>query len=121
MKESAKSRDVKAVLSDTELSNTELSNIVRVSSGLSICELMLLETRHVVKNQFFKAEQSHAIKNLFLYYMAESLQEFAFKPATNKNIKPIAGLRPATLLMAVLIEQCCKLIESVFEKFFPPF
>ena len=33
----------------------------------------------------------------------ENLQQFAFKPATNKNIKPIAGLRPATLLVAGLI------------------
>jgi hypothetical protein len=27
------------------------------------------------------------------------LQQFALKPATNKNIKPIAGLRPATLFV----------------------
>ena len=36
------------------------------------------------------------------------LQQFAFKPATNKNIKPIAGLRPATLLVAGLINNCCR-------------
>jgi hypothetical protein len=36
------------------------------------------------------------------------LQQFAFKPATNKNIKPIAGLRPATLLVVGLSDNCCK-------------
>ena len=36
------------------------------------------------------------------------LQLFAFKPATNNNIKPIAGLRPATLLVAGLINNCYK-------------
>ena len=36
------------------------------------------------------------------------LQQFAFKPATNKNIKPIAGLRPATFLVAGLLEHGCK-------------
>jgi len=35
------------------------------------------------------------------------LQQFAFKIATNKNIKPIAGLCPATLLVAGLINNCC--------------
>ena len=38
-----------------------------------------------------------------------NLQLFAFKPATNNNIKPIAGLRPATLLVAGLINNCCNL------------
>ena len=38
----------------------------------------------------------------------EFLQQFAFKPATNKNIKPIAGLCPATLLVVGLINKCCK-------------
>ena len=36
------------------------------------------------------------------------LQLFAFKPATNNNIKPIAGLRPATHLVAGLINNCCR-------------
>ena len=36
------------------------------------------------------------------------LQQFAFKPATNENIKPIAGLRPATFLVAGLLEHGCK-------------
>ena len=35
------------------------------------------------------------------------IQQFAFKSATNKNIKPIAGLRPATLLVAGLLEHGC--------------
>ena len=55
MKESAKSRDVKAALSDTEL-----SNMVRVSSGYSFVVLMLLETRHVTCN-----------KELIFCYMAK--------------------------------------------------
>jgi hypothetical protein len=29
--------------------------------------------------------------------LIKDLQQFSFKPATTKNIKPIAGLRPATL------------------------
>ena len=37
-------------------------------------------------------------------------QQFAFKLATNKNIKPIAGLRPATFLVAGLLEHSCKII-----------
>jgi hypothetical protein len=37
----------------------------------------------------------------------ENLQQFSFKPATTKNIKPIAGLRPATLFVAHLIGNCC--------------
>ena len=37
------------------------------------------------------------------------LQQFSFKPATTQNIKPIAGLRPATLFVAHLIGNCCKL------------
>ena len=36
------------------------------------------------------------------------LQQFAFKPATNKNIKPIAGLRPATPLVSGLLEHGCR-------------
>jgi hypothetical protein len=36
------------------------------------------------------------------------LQQFAFKPSTDKNIKPIAGLRPATLLVVGLSDNCCK-------------
>ena len=43
------------------------------------------------------------------------LQLFAFKPATNNNIKPIAGLRPATLLVAGLINNCCKKLYRLFE------
>ena len=31
------------------------------------------------------------------------LQQFAFKPTTNNNIKPFAGLRPATLVVIGLI------------------
>ena len=37
-----------------------------------------------------------------------TLQQFAFKPTTNNNIKPIAGLRPATLSVVDLINNCCK-------------
>ena len=36
-----------------------------------------------------------------------NLQQFAFKSATNKNIKPIAGLCPATLFVVGLINNCC--------------
>ena len=36
------------------------------------------------------------------------LQQFAFKPTTNNNIKPFAGLRPATILVVGLINNCCK-------------
>jgi hypothetical protein len=39
------------------------------------------------------------------------LQQFAFKPATNKNIKPIAGLCPATLFVVDLSDNCCKSIQ----------
>jgi hypothetical protein len=34
------------------------------------------------------------------------LQQFSCKPATTKNIKPIAGLRPATLFVGYLIGNC---------------
>ena len=44
------------------------------------------------------------------------LQQFAFKPATNKNIKPIAGLRPATLLVAGLINNCCSINWEVGDR-----
>ncbi|GBO55993.1 hypothetical protein APA_4199 [Pseudanabaena sp. lw0831] len=37
----------------------------------------------------------------------DHLQQFAFKPATNKNIKPIAGLRPATHFVVGLSDNCC--------------
>ena len=38
------------------------------------------------------------------------LQLFAFKSATNNDMKPIAGLRPATLLVAGLINNCGKFV-----------
>ena len=41
-----------------------------------------------------------------------NIQQFAFKLATNKNIKPIAGLRPATLFVAGLIYNCCNALSS---------
>jgi len=34
------------------------------------------------------------------------LQQVTFKPTTN-NIKPVAGLRPATLVVVGLINNCC--------------
>ena len=37
----------------------------------------------------------------------DNLQQFVFKSATNKNIKPVAGLYPATLLVVGLINNCC--------------
>ena len=37
----------------------------------------------------------------------DNLLQFVFKPATNKNIKPVAGLCPATFLVVGLINNCC--------------
>jgi hypothetical protein len=48
----------------------------------------------------------------FIFNFAE-IQQFSFKPATIKNIKPIAGLRPATLFVAHLIGNCCKLMFAL--------
>ena len=41
-----------------------------------------------------------------------TLQQFAFKPTTNNNIKPFAGLRPATLVVMGLINNCCRSLSS---------
>ncbi|WP_201323938.1 hypothetical protein [Pseudanabaena sp. lw0831] len=46
-------------------------------------------------------------------HFSKDLHQFAFKPATNKNIKPIVGLCPAPLLVAGLIEHCCKTQKRV--------
>ena len=43
-------------------------------------------------------------------------QQFAFKPTINNNIKPIAGLRPATLVVVGLINKCCKLSNKASGK-----
>jgi len=51
------------------------------------------------------------------FYKNSFLQQFAFQLTTNKNIKPIAGLFPATLPVASLINNCCKSLASkVFKK-----
>jgi hypothetical protein len=41
------------------------------------------------------------------------IQQFAFNPATAKNIKPIARLRPEALFVADLINNCCKLFSTL--------
>ena len=47
--------------------------------------------------------RAHSLKS-FRIAKYLSRQQFAFKPATNKNIKLIVGLRPATFLVAGLLE-----------------
>gem|GEM_PF-6844615 len=39
------------------------------------------------------------------------LQQFVFKPATNKNLKPTARLRPVTLLVVDLIRISCRVSD----------
>jgi hypothetical protein len=48
------------------------------------------------------------MKPILFFIAKKELQQFFFKPATTKNIKTIAGLRPATLFVAHLIGNCCK-------------
>jgi len=44
-----------------------------------------------------------------VFYISD-LQQFAFKPTINNSTNPVAGLRPATLVVVVgLINNCCKL------------
>jgi len=54
--------------------------------------------------------QKERLKTLSIFVVTkiatDKLQQFAFKPATNKNIKPIVGLRSATLLVVSLINNC---------------
>ena len=42
-----------------------------------------------------------------------NLQQFAFKPATNKNIRPIAGLCPETFLVTGLLKHGCKYLDII--------
>ena len=37
--------------------------------------------------------------------MSFDIQQFVFKPITNNNIKPVAGLRPATLVVGEFDQQ----------------
>gem|GEM_PF-2199956 len=44
-----------------------------------------------------------------MFYISD-LQQFAFKPTINNSTNPVAGLRPATLVVVVgLINNFCKL------------
>jgi hypothetical protein len=59
----------------------------------------MLDAMHVIRSFVCVALQNTRLIKV---------QRFAFKFATNKNIKTIAGLRPAILLVTGLIEHWCK-------------
>jgi hypothetical protein len=70
-------------------------------------------TSYKLRAKIYTARVAGGIDFEVLYLILLSylqIQQFSFKPATTKNIKPIVGLRPVTIFVAHLIGNCCKLM-----------